>query len=405
MTDPPRRPLFRAAAGLFAAAALAACTAARPSSPSPDVPASPSGSMLVYFGTYTGEHSKGIYVSRFDVRTGALTPAELAVESTSPSFLALHPRAPYLYAVNEINEFEGRPAGSVSAFAIGSTGRLTLINRQPSGGPGPAHLTVDRAGRNVLVANYGGGSAAVLPLDPKGALQPPSSVVQHTGSSVNAQRQQRPHAHAIQLDPENRFAYVPDLGIDKVMIYRFDGDRGTLQPHDPPFAAVSAGAGPRHFAFHPKGRFAFVINELACTITTFSREPTPGALTAVHTVSTLPAGESVQKGYSTAEIRVHPSGRFVYGSNRGHDSIAVFSVNEATGHLTLVQHEPTQGSTPRNFAIDPSGMYLLAANQRSNSVVVFRIDAATGRLTPAGHTISVGAPVAVLFGEVAILKP
>jgi 6-phosphogluconolactonase len=352
--------------------------------------------MLVYFGTYTGEHSQGIYVSRLDMTTGVLAPPELAAESTSPSFLALHPTGNFLYAVNEINDFEGQPVGSVSAFAIDRrSGRLTPINRQSSGGRGPAHLIVDAAGRNVLVANYGGGSAAVLPLDRTGALRPPSSVVEHTGSGVNPNRQQRPHAHAIQLDGENRFAYVPDLGIDKVMIYRFDGERGTLEPHDPPSVSVAAGAGPRHFAFHPQGRFAFVINELTCTITTFSLGPTPGALTAIHTVSTLPAGESVQKGYSTAEIRVHPSGRFVYGSNRGHDSIAVFALDQDSGRLTLVQHEPTQGSTPRNFGIDPSGRWLLAANQRSNSVVVFAIDERTGRLTPTGERIEVGAPVAV----------
>jgi 6-phosphogluconolactonase len=371
--------------------ALTACAHVQPTAPDPR-------DMLVYVGTYTGEQSRGIYVSRFDPQTGALGQPELAVESTNPSFLAVHPSRTFLYAVNEIGEFEGQPAGSVSAFAIDRTsGRLTEINRQPSGGPGPAHLIVDRAGRNVLVANYGGGSAAVLPVERNGALRPPSSVVEHTGSSANPIRQKRPHAHAIQLDAENRFAYVPDLGIDRVMIYRFDADRGTLQPHDPPSAAVAPGAGPRHFAFHPGGRFAFVINELTCTITTFSREPTPGALTAVHTVSTLPAGETVQKGYSTAEIRVHPSGRFVYGSNRGHDSIAVFSVDEATGRLTLVQHEPTQGSTPRNFNLDPGGRWLLAANQRSHSVVVFRIDQETGRLTPAGHQIEVGSPVTVAF--------
>lgn len=354
--------------------------------------------VLVYIGTYTGEHSQGVYVSRFDPRTGALGPPELAVESPNPSFLAVHPSGNVLYAVNEVGQFDGKPAGSVSAFAIDRPGgRLTLINRQPSGGPGPAHLVVDAGGRNVLVANYGGGSAAVLPIDGNGALQPPSSVVQHTGSSVNPDRQKQPHAHAVQLDPDNRFAYVPDLGIDRVMIYRFDRERGVLQPHDPPSAPVAAGAGPRHFAFHPGGRLAFVINELACTITTFSRESMPGALTAVHTVSTLPAGESVQKGYSTAEIRVHPSGRFVYGSNRGHETIAVFSLDEDTGRLTLVQHEPTQGSTPRNFNIDPSGRWLLAANQRSHSVVVFRIDTETGRLTPTGDRIEVGSPVAVAF--------
>jgi 6-phosphogluconolactonase len=214
---------------------------------------------------------------------------------------------------------------------------------------------------------------------------------------VNPDRQKEPHAHAINLDPSNRFAYVADLGLDKVLIYSFDAAKGSLTANAPPFASVQAGAGPRHFAIHPNGRFAYVINELNCTVTAFTRDTTRGGLTMTQTISTLPVGEKVLSAYSTAELLVHPSGKFLYGSNRGHDSIVVFKIDEKTGRLTYVENVPTQGSTPRGFGIDPTGTFLVAANQRSDSVVVFRIDRQTGRLTPAGHSIEVGAPVCVEF--------
>lgn len=357
-----------------------------------------SGDVLVFFGTYTGAKSKGIYVSRLDTASGALTAPELAAETTSPSFLAIHPSRDLLYAVNEVSSFGGKPGGSVSAFAIDrKTGKLALLNQQSSGGGGPAHTSVDQGGRNVLVANYGGGSVAVFPIDGDGRLKPASSFVQHTGSSVNPQRQKEPHAHAINVDPADRFAYVADLGLDKVLIYRFDSAKGMLEANDPPFAALKPGAGPRHLAIHPSGRFAYVINELDCTMTAFSRDVKQGSLTMLQTLSTLPAGQSLVPAYSTAEVQVHPSGRFLYGSNRGHDSITVFAIDESSGQLTYVQNEPTQGSTPRGFGIDPGGRYLLAGNQRSDSVVVFRIDPQTGRLTPTGNKIEVGAPVCVEF--------
>jgi 6-phosphogluconolactonase len=271
------------------------------------------------------------------------------------------------------------------------------LNAQASAGAGPAHLDVDKAGKNVLVANYGGGSVAVLPIAADGSLKPASSTIQHTGSSVDPDRQKAPHAHDIIVDGSNHFAYVADLGLDKVMIYRFDSAQGKLTPNDPPFATVPPGSGPRHFAIHPSGRFAYVINEMKCTLTSFTRDPKTGALTAVDTISTLPAGQSVQKGYSTAELMVHPSGKFLYGSNRGHDSIVVFAIDEKSGKLTYVEHQSTQGSTPRGFGIDPTGHYLVAGNQRSDSVVVFRIDAGSGKLTPTNHPIEVGAPVSVVF--------
>jgi 6-phosphogluconolactonase len=353
---------------------------------------------LVYFGTYTSEKSKGIYVSRLNADTGALSAPELAAEIRNPSFLAVHPTGGFLYAVSEVGESGGKPGGSVSAFAVqGGTGTLAALNQQSSGGRGPAHLVTDKTGRNVLVANYGGGSVAVLPVGSDGTLKPASAFIQHTGSSVNPDRQKEPHAHSINVDPGNRFAYVADLGIDKVMIYRFGATDGSLTANVPPFAATQPGAGPRHFAFHPTGRFAYVINELHCTITAFTASAADGGLTAVHTISTLPEGQGVIKGYSTADVQVHPSGKFLYGSNRGHDSIVVFAIDDKTGRLTYVEHEPTGGSTPRGFGIDPTGTYLLAANQRSDSVVVFRIDAATGRLTPTGNTVTVGSPVCVKF--------
>jgi 6-phosphogluconolactonase len=354
--------------------------------------------LLVYFGTYTGAKSKGIYVSRLDATSGALSPAELAGETPSPSFLAIHPTSDFLYAVNEIGDYEGKKSGSVSAFRIDrATGKLTALNRQPSVGGGPAHISLDGKGQYALVANYGGGSIAALPIGSDGLLKPASAFVQHTGSGKNPERQKEPHAHSIDLDGSNRFAYVADLGIDKVMIYRFDAAKGTLTANDPPSAAVDPGSGPRHVALHPQGRYAYVINEITCTVTAFSRDPQTGSLTPIQTVSTLPAGQAVIAGYSTAEITVHPSGKFLYGSNRGHDTIVVFAIDQKTGQLTLVEHQPTQGSTPRNFGIDPSGTYLLAANQRSDSVVVFRINAETGRLTPTGTKIDVGAPVCVKF--------
>jgi 6-phosphogluconolactonase len=362
-------------------------------------PSRPAGdTVLVYLGTYTGKESKGIYVSRLDMDTGALTAPQLAAETPSPSYLAIHPTKRFLYAANEVSTFGGKDTGSVSAFTIDRrSGLLTPLNQQPSVGRGPVYVVVDATGRNLLVANYGGGSVAVLPLAADGMLRPASAFVQHTGSGPDLKRQTAPRAHSINLDPGNRFAYAADLGIDKVLIYRFEADRGTLVANDPPFAAVRPAAGPRHFAMHPSGRFAYAINELDMTLTAFAADAQRGGLTEIETLSTLPPGEAIKEGFSTADVQVHPSGRFLFGSNRGHDSIVVFTIDDKTGKLTYVEHESTQGSTPRGFGIDPSGRYLLAANQRSDSVVVFRIDQKTGRLEPAGHTIRVPSPVCVKF--------
>lgn len=358
----------------------------------------PGEELLVYFGTYTTQQSRGVYVSRLDLNNGSLSAPTLAAETMSPSFLAVHPSRPFLYAVNEVSAFEKRPSGSVSAFAIDrASGTLSLLNRQSSAGADPAHLVVDRAGRNVLVANYTGGSVAVLPIAADGRLKPATAIVQHKGSSVDPNRQREPHPHGITLDPASRFAYVADLGLDKVQIYRFDAAKGWLTGANPKFAAIRSGSGPRHVTIHPSGRFTYAINEMSCTITVFRVDSKSGGLQELQTVATLPAGQAVDAGYSTAEIAVHPSGRFLYGSNRGHDTIVVFAIDAASGKLTVVEHESTQGRTPRGFGIDPSGAYLLVGNQRSDSVVAFRIDQKTGRLTPTGQKVEVGSPVSVAF--------
>lgn len=354
-------------------------------------------SAFVYVGTYTRGSSEGVYLLQMNLETGELSSRGLAAKTENPSFLAIHPQGRFLYAVNEVSQFEGEATGAVSAFAIDrATGKLRLLNQQPSGGAGPCHLVIDAAGKHVLAANYGGGSAAVLPIDSDGLLAAPTSVVKHSGSSVNAARQKAPHAHSINLDPQGRFAFVADLGVDKIFVYKFDPQQGALTPHDPPFVAVAPGSGPRHFTFHPSGKFAYVINELTLTVTAFKYDAARGVLTPQQTLSTLPP-ETAGQGLSTAEIAAHPSGKFLYGSNRGHDSITVFAIDPTTGTLRRVENEPTQGKTPRNFAIDPSGKWLLAENQESDSIVVFRIDPATGELGPTGIKVDVPSPVCVKF--------
>lgn len=349
------------------------------------------GSVSVYIGTYTGDSSRGIYRTTLDLDSGALAEPVLAAETRNPSFIEIHPSGRFLYAVSE-----GGGAGSVSAFAIDAqTGNLRLLNQQPSGGAGPCHVNLDRAGRNVLVANYGGGSASVIPIRPDGTLGEPTGFVQHTGSGPNAGRQKGPHAHSVNVSPDDRFAFVADLGIDKIMIYRLRVEAGTIIASDPPFAALAPGAGPRHFAFHPNGNYAYVINELNSTMTAFAYDVASGTLAEIQTVPTLPRGFTGSS--SCAEVRVHPGGRFLYGSNRGHDSIVVYRIDPAAGTLTIVEHQTAGIKTPRNFNIDPSGAFCLVANQDSDSVIVFRIDPQTGSLTPTEGRISVGRPVCIRF--------
>jgi 6-phosphogluconolactonase len=356
--------------------------------------AAPPGKYWVFVGTYTGGASKGIYRMVLDTASGKLSEPALAAELDSPSFLAIHPTRKYLYAVNE---HIGSPkAGAVTAFALDAkTGELTQLNQQSTIGDGPCHLVVDASGKNLLVANYGGGSVAVLPIGPDGKLAPASAFIQHTGKVFDPERQGAPHAHSINLDAGNRFAVVADLGLDRVFVYRFDPVRGQLTPNQPPAAKVKDRSGPRHFAFHPDGRHAYVINEINCTITAFDYDPERGTLNEIQTIATMPV--AVEPRHSTAEVVVHPSGRFLYGSNRGHDSLAVYAIEKGTGRLKLVEYQSTGGKTPRNFAVDPTGSYVLAENQDSNTIVVFRVDPGTGALEPTGQVVSVPKPVCVKF--------
>lgn len=350
------------------------------------------GTLTVYVGTYTGPKSKGIYRFDLDLATGKLTPAGEPTEAPNPSFLAIHPSGKYLYAASEVGG-GGKP-GAVLAFAIQPDGSLKALNSESSGGSGPCHLVVDKAGKNVLVANYGGGSVACLPIQDDGSLKAPSATIQHQGSGPDPSRQKGPHAHSINLDPANKFAFAADLGLDKVLIYKFDPAAGSLVANGDKVGSVPAGSGPRHFAFHPTGKFAYVINEMTSTVTAYAYDAEQGALKEMQTLPTLP--EPV-KGNSTAEVVVHPSGKFLYGSNRGHDSIAVFTIDQESGRLTAAGHTPIGGKTPRNFAIDPTGAYLLAAGQNSHTISVFKIDPQSGALTAVGEPVSAPSPVCIRF--------
>jgi len=353
-------------------------------------------SLLVFIGTYTGAKSEGIYCAHFDPATGRLSAPELAAKTVNPSFLAIHPSRRFLYAVGEGGGQGAHRQGGVSAFGLDETsGKLTFLNEQSSGGGGPCHLAVDQTGKWLLTANYGSGSVATLPLQADGLMGVPSATVQHQGSSVDAQRQTGPHAHFITTDPANRLVLACDLGLDKVLVYQWDQDKGALTPNDPPWAMVKPGAGPRHLAFHPNGRLLFVINEMGSSLTSFAYDPKHGALRGLQTLSTLPEGYTANN--TAAEVRVHPSGKFAYASNRGHNSIAVFSIDAAKAKLALVEIQPTQGRSPRCVTLDPSGHWLLAQNQDSDNIVVFRVDEDTGRLTPTGQEVKVGSPVCLVF--------
>ncbi|WP_038163510.1 lactonase family protein [Verrucomicrobium sp. BvORR106] len=363
---------------------------------------------LVYIGTYTGAknakvESKGIYVFGFDSQSGKLEPMGLAGEVKSPSFLAISPSKKYLYSVSEApvgTAAPGKPAtGGISSFSIDpSTGKLTLLNQESSQGSGPCHVSVDHTGKVVLVANYGSGHVASLPVKSDGSLDKAATVYLHEpASKANPKRQEGPHAHSINVDAANKFAFAADLGCDRVFIYKLDPAAGTITPNAPAFGTVPAGGGPRHFAFHPNGKYAYVCNEMTCTVTAFNYDAGRGALEEIATVSTLPEGTAVDPKFSTAETQVHPSGKFAYVSNRGHNTIAVYSVDAGTGKLKLVENAPSIVETPRNFGIDPSGKWLIAAGQSSSSLAVFAIDASSGKLTPTGQTLDVGSPVCVKF--------
>ena len=359
---------------------------------------------LVYVGTYTGNESKGIYLYKLKTevadssQTVTLVPLGLAAETTSPSFLAIEPKRRLLFAVGEIDKFDGRRTGAVSAFSIDpATGKLAMLNQQASMGSGPCHLILDRDGRNVLVANYGSGSVAVLPVGPDGRLGEASDVEQHAGHSVHPDRQTGPHAHCVTLDPANRFAFVCDLGLDKVLIYRYDAEQGKLMPNEPAFASLKPGAGPRHMAFRPDERFAYVINELDSTVTAFAYNAESGALSDLQSVSTLPPHFDGRN--TTAEIAVHTSGDYLYASNRGHDSVVLFEIDQDDGTLRYVDAQSTGGRTPRHFELDGPGKHLIIANQATNTLLVCRIDSDNGRLKPSGVFVDAPTPVCVKFLE------
>ncbi len=353
---------------------------------------------LVYFGTYAKAPSKGIYRSHFDAATGRLSPAELAAEAKDPAFLALHPKGNVLYAIDESADTQRTPGQGLAAYSIDpKSGSLTLLNRQSTGSSGACHLTVDATGRAILVANYGGGGVSAVALSPDGRLGAVGSVIQHTGSSVNPARQKGPHAHQIITSADNRFAFVPDLGLDRVMVYQIDPGAAKLTAHNPPSNSLAPGSGPRHMTFHPSNQFAYVISEMLCTMTAFRYDSARGTLAEIQTVSTLPPGEAVAKGTSTAEVQVHPSGKFLYGSNRGHNTIVVYAIDPASGKMTYVENVSTQGKTPRHFTLDPTGRWLLAENQDSNTVAVLRIDEKSGRLTPTGTPVEIPVPVSAVF--------
>ena len=351
-----------------------------------------SEAILVYVGTWThtDEKSEGIYLYRLDLSSGALEFTGLTPAENDPAYLALDPQQRFIYVVHE----DLKPHGAVSAFSIHpETGALTHLNQRSTQSAGPCYLSTDKTGKCVLVSNYSSGSVCLLPIEEDGRVGAATDHVQHKGSSVNPDRQTAPHPHSIVVDPSNRFAFVPDLGLDKVLIYQLDVSGGRLKPNDTPWIQVKAGAGPRHLVFHPGGGYAFLANELDSTITSFTYDQSSGTLREVLTVSALP--EEFDAENTCSDIHVAPSGAFVYGSNRGHDSIVIFAVSQNTGELTLVGHESTRGETPRGFAIDPTENFLLAANQDTDTVVSFRIDPQTGGLSSTGHVVEVPSPVCV----------
>lgn len=352
---------------------------------------------IAYVGTYTSKtNSKGIYAYRFDAEKGQLTPIGVAAETPDPSFLVVHPNGKYLYSVNEIGNFNGGTTGGVSAFAIDpKTATLKLLNQVSSRGAGPCHISLDASAAFALVANYDSGNIASFPIQADGSLGTAIGFVQHSGSGPDKSRQEGPHAHWIGTSPDNRLALVADLGLDEVVIYGFDATQGTFTPSLSGIAKVAPGAGPRHVAFHPNGKFVYVLSEMASSVTTFSYQPKTGTLKTLQTISALPKDYSGRK--EAAEIAVHPSGKFLYSSNRGHDSIAIFAIDEKKGTLRSLGQVLTGGKTPRHFAIDPTGSFLLAENQESNNIVIFHIDAASGSLTPTGQTIEVPSPVCITF--------
>jgi 6-phosphogluconolactonase len=351
---------------------------------------------VVYIGTYTVRGSLGIYASNFDPLSGQFDSPRLQAETINPAFLAIHKNGRFLYAVSEINDYNDQRSGAVRAYAIDrKTSGLTLLNEVSSGGAGPCYISIDGSGKYVLVANYHGGSVAVFPILEDGRLGGNSAFVQHYGSSVNPARQKEPHTHSIATSPDNRFAIAADLGLDQLLLYGFDVDKGSLAANNPPFAAISPGGGPRHFVFDPRGSFLYTIDEIASTVSVFSYDPRNTELILQQTISSLSEGFSGNN--EAADIHIDAQGKFLYASNRGQDSIKVFAVDEGDGTLASVGDVASGGKTPRNFAIDPSGNHLIVGNEDSDNLVTFHIDRESGKLSPTGNVVKVPSPVCIVF--------
>jgi 6-phosphogluconolactonase len=347
----------------------------------------------IYIGTYTDKKSEGIYA--VDMRAGDFSAPYLAAKTKNPSFVAIHPSGRFLYAVNEVPDFEGKSTGAVSAFRIREDGRLELLNQVASGGADPCYISIDKSGRFALIANYTGGSVTVIRIESDGKLGAMTSRVQHNGRGADPERQEAPHAHFITLFANERFAIVSDLGLDQVIAYPFNRKTGVLDESGRQIFQLPPRSGPRHFTFSPDGKHGYIVNELSSTVTVVNFNSKTGKFSAIQSISTLPAGYNGRN--DTAEIRVHPSGKFLYASNRGHDSIAVFAIDPDPGKLTLVQHSPTLGQEPRNFVLDPSRKRMLVGNQNSGWISIFEVDERTGRLTDSGKKITVDSPVCLRF--------
>ena len=346
--------------------------------------------MFVYFGSHGSGPGIGFSLARFDSDTGVLTRPEFLLEAKEPAFFVISPDGSRLYTCNS-----GSPGGLSSYAVEPHTGHLRLLNRVLAGGGDTSFITLDRTGRFALVANYDGGNVSAFAITPEGKIGDWTAFDRHTGHSVHPGRQTHAYAHAIVLDPTNRFALVPDLGVDRLYVYRFDEKSGSLTPNNPPFAPIAPGSGPRHVRFHPNGRWVYLINEIASTVTAFAWDSTNGTLTSMQTASTLPAEFT---GVSTcAELEIHPNGNFLYGSNRGHNSLAVFAINQTTGLLTPVEHVASGGKTPRNFAFDPTGRWIVLTNQDSSNAVVFHVDSSTGKLSRTGDPVPVPSPFCERF--------
>ena len=349
----------------------------------------------VFVGTYTGPHSKGIYSFRFDPATGKWTAPELAVETENPSFLAVDHEGRYLYAVNEVEDYKGTSAGAVSVFSIDPAGdKLALQQQVSSLGGAPAYLTLDKTGRDLLVADYSGGDVVVFPVGKDGRLGEHTALDQHKGASINPDRQKGPHAHSVQMTNDNRFAMSADLGLDKIIIDRFDPAAGTLTPNEPAFAGVAPGSGPRHMAFARSGKFVYVINEMATSVTVFAFDARTASMREVQTISTVAEHDPANSG---AEIQLDPSGRFLYTSTRKVDTIEEFKVAEGSGKLTFVGRVPAGGKTPRFFTLDPTGQWMFVADQDSDAIVLYAVDKNTGKLTATGNRMEMGSPVSLVF--------